>query len=92
MDSSGYDALVLAVAICGSQKALAHRLGKHPSVVWNWLHRDGLVPLEHVARVVDVVDDPRITPFTLRPDFDDWRLLAVQLVRADMGAPHDGGG
>ncbi|WP_244827654.1 YdaS family helix-turn-helix protein [Caballeronia sp. TF1N1] len=79
-----FDGLMLAVSLCGTQTELARRLGKRPPLVWQWLHRDGGVPIEYVARVVHAVNDPRITPFTLRPDYPYWRLLAVQLVCAQM--------
>jgi DNA-binding transcriptional regulator YdaS (Cro superfamily) len=83
-ESPSIDGLKLAVSICGTQTELARRLGKKPMFVWQWLHRDGAVPIEYVARVVQAVDDPRVTPFTLRPDYPYWGLLAVQLVCARM--------
>ncbi|SPB18538.1 hypothetical protein NOV72_05738 [Caballeronia novacaledonica] len=78
-EAPAFDGLMLAVSICDTQKELARRLDKNPSLVWRWLHRQGAVPVEYVPRVVQAVRDPRVTPYTLRPDYPYWRLLAVQL-------------
>jgi len=57
------------MSLCGAQPGLARRLGKRRTFVRQWLHREGEAPIEYVALVAQAVDDPRVTHFTLRPDW-----------------------
>jgi DNA-binding transcriptional regulator YdaS (Cro superfamily) len=76
----GIRALNIAIARLGKQTVFAKRLGVSDQVVSHWRHRDLLVPLEHVAFVVQLAQDPAVTPYTLRPDYaEGWALLAHQL-------------
>jgi DNA-binding transcriptional regulator YdaS (Cro superfamily) len=89
---SGFYALVRAVEICRTRRELARRVGVDPMSVWHWLNRDAAIPVQHIARICAAVNDPDVTPWTLRPDFiEDWKLLARLLrpLLPDDAAPID---
>ena len=56
-----------AVALVGSQSALARALGKQPGHVWWWLRRSGRAPAEYVI-AIESATNGRVTRHELRPD------------------------
>jgi DNA-binding transcriptional regulator YdaS (Cro superfamily) len=82
--SAGVIALLKAVELCGSQSELARRIDVEDSTLASWIAGYRGVPLEHVPFIVAAVNDPTVTPITLRPDyFKGWALLMRQLPNPD---------
>lgn len=59
------NALEKAIEVAGSQAELARRIGKKQAHVWNWLHRDKIVPAEVVLAIEQATG---VTRYELRPD------------------------
>jgi DNA-binding transcriptional regulator YdaS (Cro superfamily) len=60
-------ALERAVAIVGSQSALARKLGLKQAHIWNWLNKTKRVPGEAVLGI-EAATDGKVTRTELRPD------------------------
>lgn len=58
-------ALAVAVRIVGGQAAMARLLGVSQPSVWGWLHKQKVLPSEHVLTVESAT---QITRYDLRPD------------------------
>lgn len=56
-----------AIAIAGSQMALAKRCGKAQSTICDWLNGKKRISPEHVPELVAAVDG-EIAPYEFRPD------------------------
>jgi DNA-binding transcriptional regulator YdaS (Cro superfamily) len=83
--AAGIPALDIAIANVGGQGLFAMRLGVPNPTVSHWRTRTFSVPLEHVPAIVAIANDPRVTPYTLRPDFEtQWTILAPQLVYGEV--------
>ncbi|WP_092002941.1 YdaS family helix-turn-helix protein [Polaromonas sp. OV174] len=65
------DGLNKAIAIAGSQRALAEAIGLGQTAVANWIKRGGLVPVEHCAPI-ETAFSGAVTRKELRPD--DWEI------------------
>lgn len=63
-----------AISSAGGQGALALALGVSRQVVWNWLHRDKLVPAQHCLAVEKISG---ISRKLLRPN--DWQKFWPEL-------------
>jgi DNA-binding transcriptional regulator YdaS (Cro superfamily) len=78
--AAGIAALDIAIQIAGGQGVFARRLGLASTTISQWRTRLFIVPLDHVPAIVAIANDPRVTPYTLRPDCSaQWIQLAVQL-------------
>jgi DNA-binding transcriptional regulator YdaS (Cro superfamily) len=78
--AAGIAALDIAIANAGGQGLFAVRLGVPNPTISQWRTRSFIVPLEWVPGTVAIANDPRVTPYTLRPDFAaQWVMLAQQL-------------
>jgi DNA-binding transcriptional regulator YdaS (Cro superfamily) len=65
--------LARAVEICGSQAALARRIGKKQAHIWNWLN--GTVPAEQCVPISRATNGA-VTVEDLRPDLaEHWAYL-----------------
>lgn len=60
-------ALQKAVALTGGQAALARRLNVSQPLVWYWVHKAKVVPIEVVASIEEITDGA-VTRADLRPD------------------------
>jgi DNA-binding transcriptional regulator YdaS (Cro superfamily) len=58
-----------AIQLLGGQSALARACGGkiRQQHIWNWLHRDGKVPAEHVL-AIEQATGGRVNRHQLRPD------------------------
>lgn len=57
-----------AIAIVGSQAALARSIGVKQAHIWNWLNKkSGEVPPQHVIPI-SMATENKVTPHDLRPD------------------------
>lgn len=56
-----------AIAVVGTQAALAKKLGVKPQHVWNWLNRDKKVPAEQVIPIEEATDG-KVSRHELRSD------------------------
>jgi DNA-binding transcriptional regulator YdaS (Cro superfamily) len=73
-------AIRIASEILGGRIGVAKVLGLTHHALMSWRNRQIPVPIEYVAVLVEACKDPRITPWTIRPDYADrWELLAKQL-------------
>ena len=61
------EALQRAVAIVGSQSALARKLGLKQAHVWNWLNKAKRVPGEAVL-AIEAATEGKVKRTELRPD------------------------
>lgn len=59
------NALRKAIEVAGGQSALAKAIGVTQPHIWNWLNRDGHVPVEYVFAIEKVTGVPC---WDLRPD------------------------
>ncbi|WP_233854273.1 YdaS family helix-turn-helix protein [Paraburkholderia sp. HD33-4] len=76
----GLEALDLACDLAGTQFVLAEAIGVSSATISSWRNRYERVPLTHVPHIVEFANDPRVTPMTLRPDYQrGWLLLSKQL-------------
>ena len=87
-----HPAMARAVECCGSQSELARRIGVSTQNVRVWLTGIAEVPLNYAPFIVQAVDDPDVTLFTLRPDFGKGWLLLAQLLATPHVAPPKGVG
>ncbi|MCS4508910.1 transcriptional regulator [Xylophilus ampelinus] len=88
MEASNHAALRRAVAICGSQRALAKLLGITPVAVGQWLRPDTAsgrdVPPKQCVRI-ETITDRRVTRRDLRPD--DWAEIWPELADSTPNLP-----
>lgn len=56
-----------AIKLAGSQAELARRIGKKQAHIWNWLHRDKIVPAEAVLSI-EAATEGQVSRYDLRPD------------------------
>jgi len=61
------DALIKAIEIVGTQSELARRCGIKQQNVYNWLHRNKRVSVQHVLKV-EAATNGLVTRHELRPD------------------------
>jgi DNA-binding transcriptional regulator YdaS (Cro superfamily) len=78
--AAGIAALDIAIKNAGGQGIFALHLGLTSATVSHWRVRFYVIPLEWVPAIVAIANDPRVTPYTLRPDYaPQWVMLAEQL-------------
>lgn len=61
-----------AIAIVGSQTALATACGIKQAHIWNWLNRDKRVPAEYVIPICRATNY-KVTPHQMRPDIYPYK-------------------
>lgn len=61
-----------AIAIVGSQTALATACGIKQAHIWNWLNRDKRVPAEYVIPICKATKF-KVTPHQMRSDIYPYR-------------------
>jgi DNA-binding transcriptional regulator YdaS (Cro superfamily) len=78
--AAGIAALDIAITIAGGQGIFGLSLGVPSTTISQWRTRFFVVPLEWIPMIVKIANDPRVTPYSLRPDYaTQWVLLAEQL-------------
>jgi DNA-binding transcriptional regulator YdaS (Cro superfamily) len=79
-------ALARAITLAGNQTRLARAIGVSPPAITRWLDGTATIPLEIVPKVVAFAQDPKVSPYTLRPDQrSNWGLLLQQLAACHVG-------
>ncbi len=83
-----FAALQVAVRKVGGSRKLCAMLGISPQAIAQWKIRALPIPMHLVPLVVDIAQNPLVTPYTLRPDlWRVWKLLDRQLAACGVFKP-----
>lgn len=84
----GFAALQVATKKVGTPRKLCAMLGISEQSIAQWKARAQPIPMHLVPLVVDIVKNPLVTPYTLRPDlWRVWMLLDTQLAECGVLTP-----